>query len=93
MIMNMFENQDEIQREQISLSVLIEELGKNQNTRSRCHEPIECDFHESADDVADPKELSPEEKNLMIFDDLLLQKQNKCEACYIRARHSNCNCL
>jgi len=29
----------------------------------------------------------------MIFDDLLLQKQNKCEAYYVRARHSNCNCL
>ena len=32
-------------------------------------------------------------KNLMIFDDLLLQKQNKCEAYYARGRHSNCDCL
>jgi len=29
----------------------------------------------------------------MIFDDLLLQKQNKCEAYYVRGRHSNCDCL
>ena len=29
----------------------------------------------------------------MIFDDLLLQKQDKCEAYYIRGRHSNCDCL
>ena len=29
----------------------------------------------------------------MIFDDLLLQKQNKCEAYYVRRRHSNCDCL
>jgi len=48
---------------------------------------------ESADDVPDPKEISPEHKNLFIFDDLLLQKQNKCEAYYVRGRHSNCDCL
>jgi len=29
----------------------------------------------------------------MIFDDLLLQKQNKCEIYYFRGRHSNCDCL
>ena len=29
----------------------------------------------------------------MIFHDLLLQKQNKCEAYYVRGRHSNCDCL
>jgi len=29
----------------------------------------------------------------MIFNDLLLQKQNKCEAYYVRGRHSNCDCL
>jgi len=91
MIMNLFENRDEIQREQISPSVLIDELAKNRKTRSK--EPIECNFYESADDVPDPKELSPEEKNLMIFDDLLLQKQNKCESYYVRGRHSNCDCL
>jgi len=66
-------------------------LAKNRKTRS--HEPIEYNFYESADDVPDPKEHYPEQKNLMIFDDLLLQKQNKCEAYYVRGRHSNCDCL
>jgi len=76
MIMNIFENRDEILWEQISPNKLIHELAKNQKTRSK--EPIECNFDESADDVPDPKEISPEHKNLMIFDDLLFQKQNKC---------------
>ena len=78
MIMNIFENLDEILREQISPNELIHEMEKNQKTSSK--EPIECNFYESADDVPDPKEISPERKNLMIFDDLLLRKQNKCEA-------------
>ena len=29
------------------------------------------------------------EKNLMVFDDLLLEKQNKCEAYYTKGRRSN----
>ena len=29
----------------------------------------------------------------MIFDDLLLEKQNKCESNYIRGRHSNVDCF
>jgi len=61
--------------------------------KSHFKEPIECNFYESADDVPDPKELSPEQTKLMLFDDLLLQKQNKCKAYYVRGRHSNCDCL
>ena len=41
MIINLFENQNEIQ-EQISPSVLIEELAKDQRSCSK--EPIECSF-------------------------------------------------
>jgi len=91
MIMNIFENHDEILREQISPKELIHEMAKNCKTRS--NKLFERNFYESADDVPDPKEISPKHKNLMIFDDLLLQKQNKCEAYYVRGRHSNCDCL
>ena len=91
MIMNIYENRDEILREQISPIELIHELAKNRKTHS--NELIECNFYESADDVPDPKLISPEHKTLMIFDDLLLQKQNKCEAYYVRGRHSNCGFL
>ena len=73
MIMNIFEKRDEILREQISPKELIHESAKNRKNLSK--EPIECNFYESADDVPDPKEISPEHKSLMIFDDLLFQKQ------------------
>ena len=29
----------------------------------------------------------------MLYDDLLLKKQNTCELCYVRERHSNVECL
>ena len=93
-IMGVFENRDEIQREQISPSVLIEAIAQAlakkegpQTQRTKTNEPIECNFYESADDIPDPKEIFPEHKNLMIFDDLLLQKQNKCETYYVLGRH------
>jgi len=41
--MRVFENRDEILREQISANELIHELAKNQKNRSK--EPIECDFY------------------------------------------------
>ena len=37
---------------------------------------VECNFYQSAEGVPDPRELSSEKKNLMVFDDLLLEKQN-----------------
>ena len=39
---------------------------------------IVCNFYQLAEDVSDPGDLSSEKKNLMIFDDLLLEKQNTC---------------
>ena len=60
---------------QLNLSpvILLGEMAKNQTQKS----DIDCKFFENASDVPDPRELSPDKKNLMVFDDLLLEKQNK----------------
>ena len=39
---------------------------------------LDCNFYQSVEDVHDPRELSAEKKNIMVFDDLLLEKQNTC---------------
>jgi len=57
MIMNIFENRDEILREQISLNELIHEMTNSRKTLSK--DPVECNFYESADDVPDPKRNLP----------------------------------
>ena len=54
---------------------------------------VECKFYQSAEDVPKPRELSSEKKNLMVFDDLLLEKQNTYESYYVRGRHSNVDCF
>jgi len=43
--------------------------------------------------VPDPRELSPDKKNLMVLDDLLLERRNKCEAYYTRGTHNNVDCF
>ena len=41
-------------------------------------------FYQLSQVFPDPRELSSEKKNLMVFDDLLLEKQNKYESYYVR---------
>ena len=52
-----------------------------------------CNFYQSAKDVPYRRELSSEKKNLMVFEYLLIEKQNTCESYYVRGRHSNVDCF
>ena len=64
----------------ISPISVVEEMAKDIRDKS----DVEYTFFESAEDVPDLRELSSEKKNLMIFDDLLLEKQITCESYYVR---------
>ena len=88
-IIRLFENQNEITHLGVSPISVVEEMAKNIRGKS----DVECKFYESADDVPDPRELSSGKKNLMVFDDLLLEKENTCESYYVRGRHSNVDCF
>ena len=85
----MFENQNEITALGISPISIVKEMAKD--IRKKCY--VVCNFYQSAEDVPDLRELSSEEKNLMVFDDLLLEKQTTCESYYVRGRHSNVDCF
>ena len=88
-IIRLFENQDEIMALNLSPASIVEEMAKNVDKPA----DIECSFFETSDDVPDPRDLNSSKKNLMIFDDLQLEKQSKCETYYIRGRHSNVDCF
>ena len=88
-VLRLFDNQNEIMQLNLSPVIFLEEMAKNQTQKSN----IECKFFENASDVPHPRELSPDKKNLMVFDDLLLERQNKCDAYYTRGRHSNVDCF
>ena len=71
-IIRLFENQNEITDMGISPISVVEEVAKDIRDKS----DVDCKFYQSAEDVPDPRELSSEKKNVMVFDDLLLEKQN-----------------
>ena len=85
----MFENQSEITDLGISPISIVEEIVKDIRDKS----DVVCNLYQSAEDVPDPRELSSEKKNLMVFDEMLLEKQNTCESYYVRGRHSNVDCF
>ena len=88
-IIRLFENQNEITDLGISPISIVEEMAKDIRDKS----DVKCKFYESAEDVPDPRELSSQKKNLMVFDDLLLEKEITCESYYVRGRHSNIDCF
>ena len=55
----------------------------------RCKGGIDATFSDSVDDIPDPSEHDPMRKNLLVFDDVMLGPQNKCESYYTRGRHNN----
>ena len=73
----------------ISPISVVEEMSKDIRDKSN----VECKFYESAEDVPEPRELSSQKKNIMVFDDLLLEKQITCESYYVSGRHSNVDCF
>ena len=70
-ILRLFNMRDEIQNSQIPPSLVVQEWAKSIKNKSN----LKCNFFETASDVPDPRDLYSEDKNLMIFDDLLLEKQ------------------
>jgi len=74
-IIRLFDNQEEIQELNVPPSALIEVMSRTGNLKS----DIDCEFYETSEALPDPRELSPMQKNLIVFDDLMLEKQNKCD--------------
>ena len=68
-----FEKQDAIQKKGIHPETLFNEMADQFPGGTK----IKANFYEDSSDVPDPRELSRNDKNLMIFDDVMLEKQNR----------------
>ena len=69
-IIRLFEKRNEITDLGIFPISFVEEMENEIIDKS----DVECKFYQSAEDVPDPRELSTEKNNLMVFDDLLPEK-------------------
>ena len=88
-VLRLFNMRNEVQNSQMPPVAVVQEWARTIKNKLN----IKCTLFETASDAPDPHELNPEDKNLMIFDNLLLEKQNKCECYYIRESHSNVDCF
>ena len=88
-IIRLFENQNETTHLGISPKSIVEEM----TNAIRYKFDVDCKFYQSTEDIPDPRELSSEKKNVMVFYDLLLEKQNACLSYYVRRRHSSVDCF
>ena len=86
-IIRLFENQNKIADLGISPISVVEEMAKDIRDKS----DVVCNFYQSTEDVPDPRELSSEKKNLMVFDDLLLK--NKTHVNRIMSEEDNVDCF
>ena len=83
--MNVFNLNEEIVKSDFNAEQVIEEMNKQAKVKS----DISVEHFEESDNVPDPRDLNKNNKNLLIFDDLILSKQNKIEGYYTRGRRSN----
>jgi hypothetical protein len=70
---------NEITDSKIEPTTFIEELCRDLKT----NQTYSVNFMSRLEDVPDPRDLDKTKKNLMIFDDLQLEKQNTCEKYYV----------
>ena len=67
-ILWLFDNQRDIQSKSgLIVNEFIECMADELHSQSEGTSNIDCYFFENSDDVPDPKELNPEDKNLMVL--------------------------
>ena len=85
-ISNIFENQDALNIDPVKLIEIYLDQGGTADGKIKANFYSDC-----SSQVPDPTELNELQKNLLILDDCLLEKQAKAEAYYTRGRHNNCD--
>ena len=78
-------------RNKIEIDDLLELINDYAVCRGNVTGVIKAEFYEDCAELPDPKMLNFHDKNLLILDNCLLEKQNKAEAYYTRGRHNNCD--
>jgi len=68
--------------------------GLSQNLDDDEKGDIDCEFYEDPGDIPDPKDFDKQDKNLIIFDDIMTDKnQTAPGAFFTRSRHNNIDCI
>jgi len=88
-IRGIFANQDEFK--DVPIDNLCYEVAKGLKENERGNITVNA-FNSNAN-IPDPSMLDPKKKNLIIFDDVLLEKQRIIESYYTKGRHNSCQAI
>ncbi len=91
---SLFQEEYELLKKGIDSGMTKKELRNLfQKSKGSDYDKVSCQFFSESESVPDPSELNPEDKNIMVFDDVLQCSQEKPAAYFTRSRHSNCDCV
>ena len=91
-IVNLFENNDEINRLNDDPSVIAKLWGCSLHSNEKGS--ISIQLYENSCEVPDPKDFNKHNKNLIVFDDIMCDRnQSSADSFYTRARHNNIDCF
>lgn len=71
----------------------LECIRKRKNPERKFTPKIKIELFEKDIEIKDPVEFDLKHKNLIIFDDVMLENQNTIESFYTRGRHNNIDCF
>jgi len=90
-ILDIFNNKSSILNNGHSYKDVISMIKDNVQEDNK--ESIQADFYTDNEGIPEPCSLDMEHKNLMIFDDVMLEGQKMPEKYYTKGRHSNTDCF
>ena len=91
-ISNIFKNQEEVVRMKQRKMDPVKLIQTYIDQGGIADGNIKANFYnDCSSQIPDPTDLNELQKNLLILDDCLLEKQTKAEAYYTRGRHNNCD--
>ncbi len=90
-ICDLFKKKQFLRENRLDVFQVIKSIA-DASQQQRTSQPIETFFFDDSTAVPKPCELDKSKKNVMVFDDLMMESNQKtCESYYCLGRHSNCD--
>src|SRR6267154_741904 len=91
-IVELFQYNDQINKSKDDLQTIIKATARLIPEKNKGH--ISGTFYENSSEIPDPREINKDDKNLIVFDDIMCdKKQSAADSFYTRARHNNIDCF
>jgi hypothetical protein len=82
---------NKLSKEQILKCITKQKFTIEPNNHNK--NPIQIHCFSDSEEIPDPTEIDPNLKTLIIFDDIMFEKQNNVEKYYSHGRHNNVDCF